>query len=97
MGDVKMKTAVVINRRYGGYGLSAKAMALYNERASDGHDERYVRDIPRDCPILIDIVRELGDEANGPGGELVIVEVEVLVEIRNYDGKENVYVHGGEV
>jgi len=41
----------------------------WEERGSFGYN------IPRDDPLLVQVVQELGEEANGDGAELEIVEV----------------------
>ena len=48
------------------------------------------RDIPRDDPDLIAVVRELGDEANGNHATLRVIEIpdDVEWEIEEYDGQE---------
>ena len=50
------------------------------------------RDIPRDDPILIRVVEELGDKANGEYAKLSIIEIpdEVDWEISEYDGNESI-------
>jgi len=48
------------------------------------------RDLVRDDPVLIQVVRELGTRANAPVAKLKIVEIPASVEwqIEEYDGKE---------
>lgn len=48
------------------------------------------RDLLRDDPVLIQVVRELGTQANAPVAKLKIVEIPaaVLWQIEEYDGKE---------
>jgi len=48
------------------------------------------RDLVRDDPVLIQVVRELGTKANAPVAKLKIVEIPASVEwqIEEYDGKE---------
>ena len=48
------------------------------------------RDLVRDDPVLIQVVRELGTQANAPVAKLKIVEIPASVEwqIEEYDGKE---------
>ena len=81
---------IVINNCHGGFGLSARAQLQYKEMSgvtdSDWHD----RDVARDDPYLVQIVRELGDKASGSYADLRIVEVPVGVEwtIEEYDGSE---------
>ena len=79
---------IVINDCYGGFCLSKKALALYNERA--GTVLRYEYDIKRDAPILVEIVEQLGEDANGDFAELKIVEIpdDVQWGIQEYDGNE---------
>lgn len=83
---------VVVNTRYGGFGLSDKALAEYNKRA--GTDHEWDRDIARDDKHLVAIVEELGDEANGFLAKLGIVELPDDVagkwHVDEYDGWEHV-------
>jgi hypothetical protein len=46
----------------------------------------------RGDPLLVQVVEELGEEANGPCSSLVLVEVpdDVVVEINDYDGMESI-------
>lgn len=50
-------------------------------------------DIERDDPVLIKVIEQLGEEADGCVAALKIVEVpdDVLWEIDNYDGMESVH------
>jgi hypothetical protein len=79
---------VVINRCYGGFGLSKKAEAKY--LALTGKEEIWEYELERNDPVLIQIVEELGDTANGKYAELKIVEIPDDVEwtIQEYDGIE---------
>ena len=81
---------VVINTCYGGFGLSGRAVRDYKDMAGITDDKWYERDIPRDDPYLIKIVRDLGMAANGAHANLKIVEVPPDVEwqIEEYDGNE---------
>ena len=81
---------VVINTCYGGFGLSGRAVRDYKDMAGIIDDKWYERDIPRDDPYLIKIVRDLGMAANGAHANLKIVEVPPDVEwqIEEYDGNE---------
>ncbi len=78
---------IVINRCYGGFGLSDKALALYNKLS--GRSVSYVGDIERDDPNLIKVVEQL-DSANDRYSALHIVEIPEGIEwrIENYDGVE---------
>lgn len=48
------------------------------------------RDIARDDPVLISVIRDLGKDANGRFAELKIVKIpaDVKWEINEYDGSE---------
>lgn len=74
---------VVINRCYGGFGLSEKAMKFL------GVDSSWP-DIARNDPKLVECVEKLGEEANGTYAELKVVEIpdDVNWEIGEYDGLE---------
>lgn len=124
---------LVINRCYGGFGLSLLAIQRYceligkeahfyrqegwndlakkvgvNERFSLVHcvhhdygdtvdinaipDNAYFDEnvIPRNDPILVQVVEELGDKANSSCSELKIIEIpdDVEWQIEEYDGME---------
>ena len=81
---------VVINDCYGGFGLSGRAITEYKKLAGITDPDFYDRDIPRDDPYLVKIVRELGMSANGAHANLKIVEVPGDVDwmISEYDGAE---------
>mgnify|MGYP003352296402 CR=1 FL=1 len=92
---------VVINRCHGGFGLSDEAMQMYaakkgiqlGERHSYGYDEICEKgDIPRDDPVLVEVVEHLGDAANGDYAELKVVEIPEDVDwyIHEYDGNEHI-------
>ena len=80
-------TKVVVNRCWGGFGLSDKA--LQHMGLSTGI---YCGDIERTDPKLIAAVEELGEEANGSYSNLRIVYVpdDVSWYIDDYDGQETV-------
>jgi hypothetical protein len=83
-----MTTKIVINCCYGGFGLSPEAMDRYNELSET--PVKYSNDILRDDPILVRVVEELKEYANGEFSELKIVEIpeDVKWEISDYDGIE---------
>jgi hypothetical protein len=78
---------IVINRCFGGFGLSAEASSLYESRT--GKDV-YEFEIPRDDPILVGVVEELGEAASGNFSQLKVVEVpeDVNWYVEEYDGLE---------
>jgi len=76
---------VVINGKFGGFGLSQEAVAMYRQLTGSDYND----DIRSD-PALIRVIEVLGEEANSEYSELVIVEVPDDVEwaIDEYDGAE---------
>lgn len=96
-------TKIVINRCFGGFGLSDTAMMEIADRKGwtlvqkgrsnyfkSPEDEFADSDIPRDDPDLIATVETLGEKAAGKFAELLIVEIPDDVEwvIEEYDGRE---------
>jgi len=78
---------IVINKCYGGFGLSKEAVARLKELGLEDYSEY---ETPRDDPRLVQVVEELGREANGEFAELCIVEIPSNAgwEIEDYDGIE---------
>jgi len=81
---------IVINKCFGGFGLSDTAIARYNELVGLDEDHNSVYDISRDDPALVQVVREFGSAAGDSHAELKIVEIPADVdwEIAEYDGNE---------
>lgn len=98
---------VVINKCYGGFGLSDKAIERYLDLKGlkytkeldkysftnynvEGHEDWYYREIDRGDPTLIQVVEEMGKDANGDYAKLSIVVVPDGIEwqIEEYDGME---------
>jgi hypothetical protein len=93
---------IVINKCYGGFGLSKLAQELYADKKGlnlgkynktwgyyEGGDF-YDREIPRDDADLVSIVESLGSKANGSCADLRIIEIPEGVnwQIEEYDGIE---------
>jgi hypothetical protein len=99
-------TKIVYNACFGGFGLSGAAMKRYAElkgyTVESEHGYSYVLDetgkrfsdddIRRDDPILVQVVEELGDEANTRFSELRIRDLPsgTKYRIEEYDGNESV-------
>ena len=89
---------IVINTCYGGFELSGEAFALYHEikgltvSSTFTKDSFTEYDIKRDDPALVQVVEQLGDEANGLCSNLVVVEIpdDVKWVIEEYDGIEHI-------
>ncbi len=81
---------VVINDCYGGFGLSERAQKEYKRLAGIADPDWYDRDVPRDDPYLVKVIKELGMAANGAHANLKIVEIpgDVKWHIAEYDGAE---------
>jgi len=104
---------IVINKCYGGFSLSDKAIDRLKELAKKHNDKELIKmieenkmskrdskiyerkywglfGIDRTHPLLIKVVEELKEEANGRFAELKVVEIpdDVEWEIEEYDGIE---------
>lgn len=83
---------IVINTDFGGFSLSDEAETRYKSMASipDEDEGWWYMNIERDDPYLVQIVREMGADANGKYALLKIVEIpeDVEWEIGEYDGRE---------
>jgi len=97
---------VVVNRCYGGFSLSKKALTMlgaqrdtylcdWAEKKYPNTDNRYAY---RADPELVSVVEELGEEADGDCAQLSVVNVPDDIEwtIEEYDGREWVWVHDAE-
>ena len=72
---------VVINRCFGGFGLSIDAWKRLDEATNNrsivGQDEEGCHYCPRirADPALVQIVEEMGEAAGGPHAELKVIEI----------------------
>ena len=82
-------TKIVYNGCYGGFSLSLAAWERYNELGGKA-ESSFDLDRNRTDPILVQVVEELGDRANGMCAELYIDDLPVGTKyrIREYDGLE---------
>tara|TARA_R110002073_G_scaffold219784_1_gene380052 strand:+ start:705 stop:1016 length:312 start_codon:yes stop_codon:yes gene_type:complete len=90
---------IVINRCFGGFGLSQEALRELQKRLTRD-SEIVINVLMRGCwdgevstrsnPQLIEVVEELGSRANDEYANLKIVEIpgDVDVVIEQYDGQE---------
>jgi hypothetical protein len=95
---------VVINVKYGGFGLSDKAIEMYGELKGLNLQKRGSRyyysdescfsyyDISREDPVLVDVVEKLGELSWWILAALKIVEIPDNVDytIEDYDGLEHI-------
>jgi hypothetical protein len=79
---------IVINKCYGGFGLSVEALQMYNDLS--GKNLTWSKNISRDDPFLITVVESLKERANGKWSKLDIVKIPDDVDwtIEEYDGGE---------
>ncbi len=86
-----MSNKVVVNSCYGGFSLSIKAQNRLIELGAKGTDSYGCRDICRHDPLLIQVIEEMGEGANGSCAHLEVEEIEGrLYSIDEYDGMESV-------
>jgi hypothetical protein len=83
-------TRIVINKCYGGFGLSELAEKEYCKLAKIDSDKCFHYSIPRDDKNLVKVVDKYGMDSFGSYAFLKIVEIpdDVEWEIQEYDGKE---------
>ena len=82
---------IVINKQFGGFGLSTEAESRYRTYSAD--DGTFIYDIPRDDEHLVRVVEELGNEANSGYSKLRVVEIpeDVSWHIHESDGMESIH------
>lgn len=104
---------MVINRCYGGFSLSSKAILRLRELGSEaaikcslvGEKDQWGNIMPDWChsfypkmerhnPLLVQVVEELGDEANGRCSKLKVVTAHVDIGVSDFDGMETVSISG---
>jgi len=82
---------VVYNASYSGFCLSKEAVDWLNNRGIHTDAYLYINSggkLPRHHPILVECVKELGEDASTNGSELKIKPVKSIYKIDNYDGYE---------
>lgn len=81
---------VVINKCYGGFSLSKEGINRYATLKNVDPDSFYCRDLPREDSLLVQVVKELKEKANGRYAKLRIVEIpdNISWHIEEYDGIE---------
>lgn len=97
---------VAFNTCYGGFSISEKAILRMIELGSEEAEKHYTEyqknykyklnafdpKVPRYDPILIQVIKELKNNASGDCASLAIGKVNLLhcLNIEDYDGKEEV-------
>jgi hypothetical protein len=82
---------IVINKCLGGFGVSNTALEKYQELSGNGNVCLY--DIGRADPLLVQVVEELGEDANSNYSKLRVVEVPDNIDwyVHDYDGMETIH------
>jgi hypothetical protein len=71
-----MSQRIVINRCYGGFGLSMEAEKRYRELAVPEEKVFWTYDIKRNSPFLLQVIDELGEEiASAAFANLKVIEI----------------------
>lgn len=83
----KLCAKVVINVRYGGFGLSDAAIELLRSKHGVAYDSM---NVTRNLVALVDVVEALGGKANGEYADLAVVPLKrgAKYVICEYDGME---------
>lgn len=78
---------VVINRCFGGFGLSHEAL----KHLGISEDDQY--ELERTDPRLVEAVEKLGKQASGSWSDLLVVEIpdDMPYYIDDYDGAETIH------
>ena len=94
---MEKKIKIVLNKCYGGFSLSRKALLRLYELNSpfvskDGKNftHEYRDEDSRICPLLVQVVEEMGEESFGASAKLVVEELYLTMEISQYDGIETI-------
>lgn len=96
MTTVTSYTQVVLNKCYGGFSLSEEAISWLKRHNLHLEDSYMYDQLPRNHPLLIQCVLELGSKkASGQCAKLVVETIYTSIEIDSYDGNESVMVYGG--
>lgn len=93
---------IVLNKCYGGFGVSKEACQYMADRGHQGAilylnqhgSDSFFNfcDVKRDDPLLVEAVQTLGDKASASFARLVIVDVDVNQLISEYDGNETLAI-----
>lgn len=91
---------VMYNAKYGGFNYSPQAMQMYCEKTGKEYKDYQYSEclgIERTDKVMIEIVKELGMEANGPYANIQIARIprqfEKHICYGEYDGYESVGVN----
>jgi len=84
---------IAYNACFGGFSLSKEAVARYAELSGKAVDTSGGRNCDRADPLLVQVIEELGERANGACAKLALATVRKGTRyfIEEYDGSEWVY------
>jgi hypothetical protein len=87
---------VLINDCHGGWGMSRRAIQMFNERTGQNLKSFEFLELARHDPILVQIYRELGSRFSGDYAEIKLETIDKKYEnhysIVEYDGMEHVKI-----
>jgi hypothetical protein len=82
---------VVYNTCFGGFSFSDEACRRLLELGAANADDYGSRNVTRHDPLVVQVVKEMGDKANGGSARLSIITIKGnKYRIREYDGQESV-------
>jgi hypothetical protein len=81
---------VVINDCHGGFGLTDDALNEYKDRKGITDPNFYYYDIPRDCPVLVEMVERGNVDSRYSDLKVVEIPDDVNWYIEEYDGAEHI-------
>lgn len=83
---------IVINVFFGGFGLSDEAIKRISELKGTALKHSFEAKDDRTDPVLIKVIEELGEKADGCFAKLKIIDIpdDIEYEICEYDGYEHI-------
>ncbi len=95
-GDERKFIDVMCNESHGGFSFSKEAKKLYCKNMNVSEADVNFRTISRTDPVMIQIVRDLGDRVNGESSNICLERIDAKYEkhfyIDEYDGYESVVI-----
>jgi len=96
--ESKQEVEVVVNGCYGGFRLSEKGMRRYADLSGNPMPAyRLYNEYVRHDPILVQVVKKLGADANGKYADLQLDTVPIHLlsyySLDEYDGEEHIQLH----
>lgn len=84
------------NACYGGFTFSTAAEEEYKRRSPESAQKLHLYEFPRHDPVMVQIVREMGEAASGPYSKINLAPIPAEYKdhygIHEYDGLESVFL-----